>query len=91
MCRMNLRSLYNSASGPAVYASYSGADHVYTPSSGGVRASNKSSIEYRSMMTAWFSCHLQKRDEVCALFEGNKDSEIAEGAGWSVIECKNMN
>jgi hypothetical protein len=84
----SIHNSYNAADGPAFLASYTGADHISTPTMLG--ASSPGGIQYKRLYAAWLRCFLADDTNACALFEGGDACGICSDPGWAELTSKSM-
>lgn len=81
---------YGAATGPAFLAIYTGADHVTTPTLGGVVGGDPGTPEFVRLYTAWFRCFLADDSAACSLFQGGQSCGICSNSAWDTLESKNL-
>jgi hypothetical protein len=81
---------YNAATGPAFLASYTGADHITTPTLGGFVGNHAGTIQYMRLYTAWFRCFLADDATACGLFRGGASCGICNDPNWDTLQSKNI-
>lgn len=81
---------YNSAAGPAFLGNYQGADHMTTPTLGGLVQNNAGTRQYQRLYTAWFRCHLADDETACAMFRGGSNCGMCNEPNWFRVEGKNF-
>ena len=83
-------SSYAAATGPSMFAEYTGADHTTTPTVGGYYAMNAGTIQFMRFYTAWFRCFLADDQVACAMFKGGSSCGVCKDPNWTSLETKNM-
>jgi hypothetical protein len=81
---------YTSATGPSMFAEYTGADHTTTPTVGGYIQKNPGSIQFMRFYTAWWRCFLADDQVACAMFKGGSSCGVCKDPNWTSLETKNM-
>ncbi len=81
---------YTSATGPAMFAEYTGADHTTTPTIGGYIQKNPGSIQFMRFYTAWWRCFLADDQVACKMFKGGSSCGVCKDPNWTSLETKNM-
>ena len=81
---------YNSATGPSMYAEYTGADHTTTPTLEGYFQKNPGTIQFMRFYTAWWRCFLGDDQVACAMFKGGSSCGVCKDPNWTSLETKNM-
>jgi hypothetical protein len=81
---------YMQASGPAMLAIYTGADHVTTPTLAGWSSQNPGTIQFMRFYTGWFRCFLGNDPVACGMFKGGKSCGVCMDPNWGTLETKNM-
>ncbi len=71
-------SSYGSATGPSMFAEYTGADHTTTPTIGGFYQKNAGTIQFVRFQTAWFRCFLADDEVACAMFKGGSSCGVCK-------------
>jgi hypothetical protein len=83
-------SSYAAATGPSMFAEYTGADHTTTPTIGGYYQNNPGTIQFMRFYTAWFRCFLGDDQVACAMFKGGSSCGVCKDPNWTSLETKNM-
>jgi hypothetical protein len=83
-------SSYNAATGPSMFAEYTGADHTTTPTIGGYFQMNPGTIQFMRFYTAWWRCFLADDQVACAMFKGGSSCGVCKDPNWTSLETKNM-
>jgi hypothetical protein len=81
---------YTSATGPAMFAEYTGADHVTTPTLGGYSQMNPGTLQFMRFYTAWWRCFLGDDQVACTMFKGGSSCGVCKDPNWTSLETKNM-
>jgi hypothetical protein len=81
---------YAAATGPSMFAEYTGADHTTTPTLGGYYQMNPGTIQFMRFYTAWFRCFLADDQVACAMFKGGSSCGVCKDPNWTSLETKNM-
>ena len=81
---------YTAATGPSMFAEYTGADHTTTPTVGGYYQMNPGTIQFMRFYTAWFRCFLADDQVACAMFKGGSSCGVCKDPNWTSLETKNM-
>ncbi len=81
---------YTSATGPSMFAEYTGADHTTTPTIGGYYQKNAGTIQFMRFYTAWWRCFLADDQVACAMFKGGSSCGVCKDPNWTSLETKNM-
>jgi hypothetical protein len=81
---------YNSATGPSMFAEYTGADHTTTPTIGGYFQKNPGTIQFMRFYTAWWRCFLADDQVACAMFKGGASCGVCKDQNWTSLKTKNM-
>jgi hypothetical protein len=81
---------YGAATGPAMLAVYTGADHTTTPTLGGYVQGNAGTIQFMRFYTAWFRCFLGDDATACRMFKGGSSCGVCKDANWTTMQTKNM-
>lgn len=81
---------YGAATGPAMLAVYTGADHTTTPTVGGYIQMNAGTIQFMRFHTAWFRCFLGDDQTACAMFKGGTGCGVCKDPNWTTLNTKNM-
>jgi hypothetical protein len=81
---------YDSATGPSMYAEYTGADHTTTPTLGGYIQNNPGTIQFMRFYTAWWRCFLGDDQVACAMFKGGSSCGVCKDPDWTSLLTKNM-
>ncbi len=81
---------YTSATGPAMFAEYTGADHTTTPTIAGYIQKNPGTIQFMRFYTAWWRCFLADDQVACAMFKGGSSCGVCKDPNWTSLETKNM-
>jgi hypothetical protein len=81
---------YTQATGPAMLAIYTGADHVTTPTLAGWSEQNPGTIQFMRFYTGWFRCFLGNDPVACGMFKGGKSCGVCMDPNWATLETKNM-
>jgi hypothetical protein len=81
---------YAAATGPSMFAEYTGADHTTTPTVGGYYQMNPGTIQFMRFYTAWFRCFLADDQVACAMFKGGSSCGVCKDPNWTSLETKNM-
>ncbi len=81
---------YNAATGPAMFAEYTGADHTTTPTAGGWYQKNPGTIQFMRFYTAWWRCFLADDQVACGMFKGGSSCGVCKDPNWTSLETKNM-
>jgi hypothetical protein len=87
---MSPMSSYTSATGPSMFAEYTGADHVTTPTAGGYFQMNPGTIQFMRFYTAWWRCFLADDQTACAMFKGGASCGVCKDPNWTSLQTKNM-
>jgi hypothetical protein len=74
-----IKAVYESVPGPAMYAMLDGATHFTPPGNGG---------GFRGPVTAWFRAHLMADEDARAMFYG-PDCGLCKDPNWS-FESRNQ-
>jgi hypothetical protein len=83
-------SSYSAATGPSMFAEYTGADHVTTPTAGGWIQKNPGTIQFMRFYTAWWRCFLADDAVACKMFKGGANCGVCKEPNWTSIQTKNM-
>ncbi len=83
-------SSYGAATGPSMFAEYTGADHTTTPTIAGYYGKNAGTIQFMRFYTAWFRCFLADDQVACAMFKGGSSCGVCKDPNWTSLETKNM-
>jgi hypothetical protein len=81
---------YDSATGPSMYAEYSGADHTTTPTALGYFEQQPGTIQFMRFYTAWWRCFLGDDPVACKMFKGGSDCGVCKDPNWTMLLTKNM-
>ncbi len=81
---------YMSATGPSMFAEYTGADHTTTPTEGGYFQKNPGTIQFMRFYTAWWRCFLADDQVACKMFKGGASCGVCKDPNWTSLETKNM-
>jgi hypothetical protein len=81
---------YGAATGPAMLAIYTGADHTTTPTLAGYVQGNAGTIQFMRFYTAWFRCFLGDDATACAMFKGGSSCGVCKDPNWTTMQTKNM-
>jgi hypothetical protein len=81
---------YASATGPSMFAEYTGADHTTTPTLGGYIQNNPGTLQFMRFYTAWWRCFLGDDQVACAMFKGGSSCGVCKDPNWTSLETKNM-
>ncbi len=81
---------YTSATGPSMFAEYTGADHTTTPTLGGYAQKNPGTIQFMRFYTAWWRCFLGDDQVACAMFKGGSSCGVCKDPNWTSLLTKNM-
>ncbi len=81
---------YTSATGPSMFAEYTGADHTTTPTAGGWFQKNPGTIQFMRFYTAWWRCFLGDDQVACKMFKGGASCGVCKDPNWTSLETKNM-
>lgn len=81
---------YGAATGPSMFAEYTGADHVTTPTALGAYQQNPGTIQFMRFYTAWWRCFLADDQVACAMFKGGSSCGVCKDPNWTSLETKNM-
>ena len=87
---MSPMASYMSATGPSMFAEYTGADHTTTPTIAGYLQMNPGSIQFMRFYTAWWRCFLADDQVACAMFKGGSSCGVCKDPNWTSLETKNM-
>jgi hypothetical protein len=99
---MNAETTVTAATGPDFVAVWQGGNHVGTETvlgylgldttSNDATGSQKGSIQFQRLYSAWFRCFLADDDVACKLFSGGTPSGcgICKDPGWAKLASKNM-
>jgi hypothetical protein len=83
-------SSYTSATGPSMFAEYTGADHTNTPTSNGWSQMNPGTIQFVRFYTAWWRCFLADDQVACTMFKGGASCGVCKDPNWTSLLTKNM-
>jgi hypothetical protein len=83
-------SSYTSATGPSMFAEYTGADHTTTPTIGGYIQKSPGTIQFMRFYTAWWRCFLGDDQVACAMFKGGSSCGVCKDPNWTSLQTKNM-
>jgi pimeloyl-ACP methyl ester carboxylesterase len=81
---------YMSATGPSMFAEYTGADHTTTPTIAGYLQMNPGIIQFMRFYTAWWRCFLADDQVACKMFKGGSSCGVCKDPNWTSLETKNM-
>jgi hypothetical protein len=81
---------YNAATGPSMFAEYTGADHMTTPTEAGWFEKNAGTIQFVRFYTAWWRCFLGDDQIACAMFKGGSSCGVCKDPNWTSLVTKNM-
>jgi hypothetical protein len=81
---------YTAATGPSMFAEYTGADHTTTPTEGGFIQKNPGTIQFVRFYTAWWRCFLGDDQVACAMFKGGSSCGVCKDPNWTSLQTKNM-
>jgi hypothetical protein len=81
---------YTAATGPSMFAEYTGADHLTTPTAGGWFQQNPGTIQFMRFYTAWWRCFLADDPVACAMFKGGSSCGVCKDPNWTSLLTKNM-
>jgi hypothetical protein len=87
---MSPMSSYTSATGPSMFAEYTGADHTTTPTAGGWFQKNPGTIQFMRFYTAWWRCFLADDAIACTMFKGGSSCGVCKDPNWTSLKTKNM-
>jgi hypothetical protein len=73
-----------------MFAEYTGADHVTTPTAGGYFQMNPGTIQFMRFYTAWWRCFLADDQTACAMFKGGASCGVCKDPNWTSLKTKNM-
>lgn len=81
---------YNAATGPSMFANYTGADHTTTPTELGYAQMNPGTTQFLRFYTAWFRCFLADDQVACAMFKGGSGCGVCKDPNWTSLKTKDM-
>ncbi len=81
---------YTSATGPSMFAEYTGADHTSTPTEAGWIQKSPGTIQFVRFYTAWWRCFLADDQVACKMFKGGSSCGVCKDPNWTSLETKNM-